>query len=37
MLLTVVGVAVLRPVQIPHGAGGRSPGEATIALALPTA
>ena len=33
-LLTVVGVAVLRPVQIPHG-GGVSANDATIALALP--
>jgi FlaA1/EpsC-like NDP-sugar epimerase len=33
-LLTVVGVAVLRPVQIPHG-GGVATNDATIALALP--
>ena len=33
-LLTVVGVAILRPVQIPHG-GGVSANDATIALALP--
>jgi FlaA1/EpsC-like NDP-sugar epimerase len=33
-LLTVMGVAVLRPVQIPHG-GGAVGGDATIALALP--
>jgi FlaA1/EpsC-like NDP-sugar epimerase len=33
-LLTVVGVAVLRPVQIPHG-GGVPTNDATIALALP--
>jgi FlaA1/EpsC-like NDP-sugar epimerase len=33
-LLTVMGVAVLRPVQIPHGAGAPH-ADATIALALP--
>jgi FlaA1/EpsC-like NDP-sugar epimerase len=33
-LLTVVGVAVVRPVQIPH-AGGAPHADATIALALP--
>ncbi len=33
-LLTVMGVAVLRPVQIPHAAGVRG-ADATLALALP--